>query len=144
MDLFGRWRRHGADLDSMKTLHSFWDCWTYILAGMNSLVDVLSLTKRLGIIGDNLLPLYSAFWLYLLSRSECCADYRFNMSGVYLELFLLLAIPTHGFNYQAVTIILLSQPSDLFIFLCSNKPMFLSYLINLSLESSMLGIKIIS
>ena len=78
---------------------------------------VLGLTKRLGIIRDNLFPLYITFRLYLLSRGKSGTNDGFNICGINLELFLLLAIPTHGFNYEAVTIVLLSKPSDLLIFL---------------------------
>ena len=84
---------------------------------MNSLVVVLGLTKRLGIICDNLFPLYITFRLYLLSGSKSGTNHGFNICGINLELFLLLAISTHGFNYEAVTIVLLSKPSDLLIFL---------------------------
>ena len=78
---------------------------------------VLGLTKRLGIICDNLFPLYITFWLYLLSGSKGGTNHGFNICGINLELFLLLAISTHGFNHEAVTIVLLTQPSDLLIFL---------------------------
>jgi hypothetical protein len=127
----------------MKTLHSFRDCRTYILACMNSLLVVLSLTKRLGI-RHNFFPLYIAFWLYLLSRSECSTHNLFNISGIYFKLLFLLAIPAHSFNHETVPIILVPQPPYLLIFLRINQSMLLSQLLHLSIEISLLSLYIIS